>query len=93
MPRTSVCGFLSTPRINFLSFENSHILNTKDTISVTVVAQTLEEADVYAIALFVANKKGRENLMKRNKNIQALAVTRDLKSKMYNNFGGLIHGA
>jgi len=74
------------------SFSESHILNSQDIISVTVVAPTLEEADVYSTALFVSNEKERNNLIKNNKSIMALLIKEDLKQIMYNNFKELLHG-
>jgi thiamine biosynthesis lipoprotein len=73
-------------------FENSHIINSKDLISVTVVAKTLEEADLFATALFVSDEKTRKILLEENRDIKALTVGKDLKKTMYNGFGELIYG-
>jgi thiamine biosynthesis lipoprotein len=42
------------------NYENSHILNSKDLISVTVVAKTLAEADILATCIFVSGAKKLE---------------------------------
>jgi FAD:protein FMN transferase len=73
------------------SFNKSHILNSKDIISATVTAPTLEEADVYSTALFVTSEKFRKSLIKRNKNIKVLLIKEDLKPIMYNNFEELFY--
>ena len=73
------------------NFSKSHILNSKEIISATVIAPTLEEADVYATALFVAEEKERKNLIENNKNIKVLLIKENLKPIMYNNFEGVIY--
>ncbi len=72
------------------SFKKSHILNQKDVISVTVVAPTLEEADIFATVLFVSDNKQRENILKNNKNIKVLIINNRLNLKMYNGFQDLV---
>jgi FAD:protein FMN transferase len=74
-------------------FEHSHIINAKDVISVSVVAPTLEEADVYATALFVSTESDRKNMMQDNPAVKSLVITKNLKQKFYNNFEELIHGS
>jgi FAD:protein FMN transferase len=73
------------------SFSKSHILNSQDIISATVIAPTLEEADVYSTALFVANEKSRNSLIENNKNIKVLLIKESLKPIMYNHFEDLIY--
>jgi thiamine biosynthesis lipoprotein len=73
------------------SFDKSHILNQSDAISVTVVAPTLMEADVYATALFVCTKKERDFFIKKNKNLKVLIMKKDLKLVNYNNFQELFY--
>ena len=73
------------------SFENSHIVNSKDVISVTVVAKTLAEADVYATVLFVVDDDERARIMNKNADVPALVVRKDMSQTMYNGFGGLIY--
>ena len=72
------------------TFSKSHILNSSEIISVTVIAPTLEEADVYSTALFVADDKERRKLIANNKNIKVLLIKEDLKPIMYNDFEELI---
>lgn len=73
------------------SFENSHIINAKELISVTVVAKTLEEADMFATALFVCDPGTRKKILEENPEIQTLVVTKDLNQTMFNGFGELIY--
>jgi len=72
------------------SFEESHILNQKDVISATVVADTLAEADIYATALFVCSAEEREKLLNDRKDIKALIVDKRLTLKTYNGFEELM---
>ena len=72
------------------NFEKSHIINSGEIISLTVVANTLEEADVYSTALFVADEEIREKMIKNNKGVKVLMIMKDLKSKAYNKFKDLI---
>lgn len=53
--------------------ENSHIINQKDAISITVVSNNLFNADIYSTMLFVLNKSEREKLIKK-KNIEAFII-------------------
>ena len=73
------CGVATSGDYNqfYSSFEKSHILNQKDLISVTVVAPTLTEAE-------------REDLIKKNKNINVFTIDKGLNSKFYNGFDKLI---
>jgi len=71
-------------------FKKSHILNQTELISITVVAPTLMEADIYATALFVLDKSERDKLIIENKNIQVFALNESLNSKNYNGFEELI---
>jgi FAD:protein FMN transferase len=73
------------------NYENSHIVNAKDLISVTVVAKTLEEADLFATALFVSDVETRKKILEENPEVKALLVTKDLKQTLFNSFGELIH--
>jgi thiamine biosynthesis lipoprotein len=68
------------------SFDESHIINKKDYISVTVVAPTLTEADLYATVLMVTAKKEIKKLLDKNKKISALCIDKGLKTEIYNNF-------
>jgi thiamine biosynthesis lipoprotein len=68
------------------TYEKSHILNSKEIISVTVISQSLEEADVLATALFVSEEKERNRLIKKNKNAKILLIDNELNYKMFNGF-------
>jgi FAD:protein FMN transferase len=68
------------------SFENSHILNQKDLISVTVLAKNLTDADVFASAVFLSEKSKREKLIKENPGIKVLTIDKTLEVKRYNKF-------
>lgn len=72
-------------------FSNSHILNQKDLISVTVVADNLTDADAYATILFVLDKKQREEIIKNN-NLKVLTIDTNINIKKYNNFERFIYG-
>lgn len=72
------------------SYKNSHILNQKDLCSITIVAPTLAEADGFATALFVIDKKSRESLIKSNPQIKVMTIDNNLNSKYYNGFNELL---
>lgn len=74
------------------NFEDSHLLNANDLISVTVIASTLAEADLHATAIFVAKKKDRACLLDKNKDIRAFLVDKKLRVKTFNNFEEFTHG-
>ncbi len=73
------------------NYENSHIINQKNIISVTVVAPTLEEADVFSTAIFVSSEKDRKKILKKNKNIKVLTLDKELNKEMFNRFEELIY--
>lgn len=77
----------------YSSFNKSHILNKKEIISATVVADTLDQADVFATALIVTEKKLREKILRENPDIKAFLITDSLKEEFYNNFEELIDDA
>nr|MBA4404908.1 hypothetical protein [Nanoarchaeum sp.] len=68
------------------SYDKSHIIGSKELISVTVVASTLIEADVFASCIFLLNKKEREDLIKQNSQIKVFTVDKVLKHNLYNGF-------
>jgi len=74
-------------------FENSHIINQNDATSVTVVAPTLEEADVYATALFTCSENQQKSIIKDNKHIKVLMVKNSDILKMFNNFENILYEA
>jgi len=61
------------------SFENSHIINKKDFVSVTVISKNLCDADLYATAIVVSKKSEREKLLSSNKNMRYFIVDKNLK--------------
>jgi len=71
------------------NYENSHILNQKDIISATIIANTALEADAFASILFVTDKKQREQIIKQNLQIKALLIDKDLNQFSYNGFENL----
>jgi thiamine biosynthesis lipoprotein len=66
-------------------YDKSHILNKKDLISITVLADTTIEADTIASVVFLLDLNSREEFLKKNK-IKVLTVNKDLKIKKYNGF-------
>jgi FAD:protein FMN transferase len=70
------------------SFDNCHILDKKDLISVTVVAPSLILADVLATAIFVSSDIQR--LIAVNKNAKVMTIDKDLDIKYYNKFEELL---
>lgn len=73
------------------SFEKSHILNQSEFVSVTVVAPTLELADVCATAIFVSDKKGAEILAEKFKEIKFMTIDRNLNAEFFNNMEEVIY--
>jgi FAD:protein FMN transferase len=71
-------------------FKKSHILNQKDLISISVVADNLTEADAYATALFVLGQEEREIILINNKNIRVCAIDFNLKIRYHNGFEKLV---
>lgn len=69
----------------FDNFDNSHILNKKDLISVSVISKNLNDADVFASVIFLLDKKKRQEFISKNK-IVALTIDKKLNTKEYNNF-------
>ncbi|VVB80642.1 ApbE family protein [uncultured archaeon] len=67
-------------------YDQSHILNKKDLISATVLANTTMEADVLTSVVFLLDEKSREDFLKKNKTLRVFAVNKELKIKKYNNF-------
>ena len=70
-------------------YKKSHILGQKELISVTVVAPTLMEADVFASAVFLLDLKEREELIEKNPNYKVFVINEKLEEKSYNGFEGL----
>jgi thiamine biosynthesis lipoprotein ApbE len=57
------------------NFDKSHILNSKNIISVTVIHKSLAHADVLATAIFVSGSKN----LKRFSKEKYLIITKDLR--------------
>ncbi|MBI5073074.1 FAD:protein FMN transferase [Candidatus Woesearchaeota archaeon] len=74
------------------NFSKSHILNQKEIASLTVIAPTLADADVYATALFVCGEKEREKLMEKNKEIGVLIIQKNGQMQKYNGFEERVQG-
>ena len=73
------------------SFEKSHILNQSDFISVTVIAPTLELADVCATAIFVSGKSEIKKILEQNKSIKVMTIDRNLNAEFFNGLEELIY--
>lgn len=74
------------------SYKNTHILNNKDLISVTVIAKDLMTADLFATAFFVADKAKRDVLIKKDKSIKIMSIDKNMNIKYYNGFENIIVG-
>ncbi|PIN90636.1 hypothetical protein COU57_02940 [Candidatus Pacearchaeota archaeon CG10_big_fil_rev_8_21_14_0_10_32_14] len=72
------------------SYENSHILNAQDIISVSVISPTLTLADVLSTALFVSDESQRKKIISENKHASVILVHKGLKVEYYNNFDKFI---
>lgn len=68
------------------SYDKSHIINQKDLISVSVIANNLMDADVFASAVFLLNKKEREELIKANPKFKVQTIDKELNENFYNGF-------
>jgi len=65
-------------------FSKSHILNQGENISISIIADNLEEADLFATALFVSNRNYLEHWFKRHKNLKGIAIDKNLQLKKFN---------
>jgi thiamine biosynthesis lipoprotein len=70
-------------------YSKSHILNQKDIISATVVADSLMNADAYATILMVCDKDMRESLIGRS-GLPAMTIDKNLSVTYYNGFEKLV---
>ena len=66
------------------SYERSHIINSGDVSSVSVIAKTLEEADAYATAAFVLDREGRKKIFEKNKMIKAVVIDKNMNVEKHN---------
>lgn len=72
-------------------FNKSHIINQKGIISVTVVARTLEEADLYATAIFTSSSEDINKIINFNKNIKVLIIKKGNNLIMLNDFKKIMY--
>jgi thiamine biosynthesis lipoprotein len=72
------------------TFETSHIINPKDLISISVINKSASISDAFATLLFVCDKKTRESIIAKNKDIMVLTIDSNLKLKSYNGFEKII---
>ncbi len=70
----------------YKSYDNSHIINANNSASITVLSEKLEDADVYATALFVANSREKDKIINLDKNVKVFVIDKNLKAEKYNNF-------
>ena len=71
-------------------FDECHILNKKDLISVTVAADDLFHADAFATAIFVCSQGLRERLINENPGLRVLVVDKGLGIRCYNGFDAIL---
>lgn len=72
------------------NFKKSHILNSGDTISITVVSDKLEDADVLATSLFVSTREEAKKIAKKFKKSKILIIREDLRKEYYNKFENIL---
>jgi thiamine biosynthesis lipoprotein len=91
----SNCGIATSGDYNqfYGDYSKSHIFKSKDLISVTAIAPTLMEADVFASVIFVSNRVLREKLLNENKQIKAITIDKELNIKYYNGSDKLVVNA
>jgi FAD:protein FMN transferase len=70
-------------------YSNSHIINQKEIISASVVADNLTDADAYATILMVCSREVRERLINEI-GFPAMIMDKGLNIKFFNGFEGLI---
>lgn len=66
------------------NFDSSHIINNEDFASVTVIAKTLETADMLATVVSVLSKVDAESLLQERADVKAVTINKKLKIKYYN---------
>ena len=67
-------------------YSKSHIVGARNYSSVTVIAPTLTEADIYATVFSLIEEKEMEGILKEKKELMVLTITKNLKMKKYNGF-------
>ncbi len=65
------------------TYNNSHILNSLDFASITVVAENLTLADVFATAFFVSNNT---DILEKYKHLKMMTIDKSMNIKYYNGF-------
>ncbi|MFA6888049.1 MAG: FAD:protein FMN transferase [Candidatus Woesearchaeota archaeon] len=70
-------------------FEENHIVGSKEIISVTVIAETLMEADVVATCLMVLGIEKAETFLKKF-SLKTCMIDKSLKMHFYNNFESIV---
>jgi len=69
------------------SFDKSHIINSLDFASITVVGQNLVMADAFATAFFVSNNT---EMLERYKDLKIMTIDKDMDIRYYNGFEELL---
>ena len=68
------------------SFDNSHIINAGDLISITIISKDLMQADALATALFVSSQSLQEKIIKKYPKTKIFMVTQSQEVKKINWF-------
>jgi thiamine biosynthesis lipoprotein len=71
----------------FGSFERSHIINSSDLASITVVGQNLAISDAFATAFFVSKNTA---LLEKYKDLKVMTIDKDMGIRYYNEFEKLL---
>ena len=71
-------------------YKNSHIINSNEIISVTVIADSLWKADALATAIFVSDENKIKKLIKKYKDC-SFFIVKNKESLEYNKFGEFIY--
>lgn len=70
-------------------YDNSHILNKNDFISVTVVAETLMQADLYATVFSVIKKEDMKKIFQEKTKMGVMTIDKNMKKEYYSKFKDL----
>ncbi len=73
------------------SCKKSHIINSKEIISITVMGNSLALCDVLATAMFVSSEEERKKIMSKYGNYSIFLIKSDLNEEFYNKFGDYIY--
>jgi thiamine biosynthesis lipoprotein len=71
----------------YKNYDTSHIINSLDIVSITVVAPNLTIADAFATAFFVSKNMV---LLKKYQDIKVMTIDKNMNIQYYNNFEELI---